>query len=89
MSDQFRKFGHFGSYYGAKTFTGGQLALTRSNYGYAAFIRTGSNHDGNITIAGGDSIPINHFAENTFYEIAVSEISGSTVFGGQVTFFKR
>mgnify|MGYP003632192142 CR=1 FL=1 len=89
MADQFRKYGHFGSYYGAKVFTGGELALTGSNFGYGAFIRTGSNHEGNITIAGGAAIPINHFAENTFYEIAVSEISGSTVFGGQVTFFKR
>jgi len=63
--------------------------LTGSNYGYGAFIRTGSNHLGNITTAGGEALPINHFAENTFYEIAACQISGSAVFGGQVTFFKH
>ena len=52
-------------------------------------MRTGSNHLGNITIAGGAVIPINHFAENVIHEIAVSEISGSEVFGGQVTFFQK
>ena len=89
MSDQFRKFGFPGKYHSAKIFTGGKLALTGSNFGYAAFMRTGSNHLGNITIAGGATIPINHFRENVFYEIAVSEISGSEVFGGQVTFFQK
>ena len=89
MADNYRKLGFPGKYHSAKVFTGGELALTGSNYGYGAFIRTGSNHLGNITVAGGATIPINHFAENTFYEIAVSEISGSESVGGQVTFFKH
>ena len=87
--NQFEKIGLPGKYHSAKTWAGGQLDLTGSNYGYGAFLRSGSVVDGNITVAGGATIAIANFAENTIFEIGVSQISGSgTTPGGEVYLFK-
>lgn len=89
-SNQFDRLGFPGKYYSALTFSGGQLDLTGSNYGYGAFLRSGSSQPGNITIAPGNvQIAIENFEEKRIYEISVSQISGSNAGKGEVYFFKR
>ena len=85
---QFERLGIPGEFNSAITWTGGQLDLTGSNYGYAAFLISGSGHKGNITVAGGDSIPIDQFEINRMLPIGISQISGSTGIGG-IYIFKR
>ena len=88
--NQFDRLGHPGKYYGGVTWTGGQLDLTGSNFGYGAFLTSGSDINGNITVAGGATIPINNFSEATIYDVSVSQISGSAGLpGGNVYFFRR
>ena len=84
----FERLGKPGKYHSAKTWTGGQLDLTGSNYGYAAFLTSGSAINGNVSIVGGVDIAIDNFANSTIYEIGVSKISGSAAPGGEVYLFK-
>tara|TARA_R100000664_G_C2733267_1_gene123361 strand:- start:422 stop:736 length:315 start_codon:yes stop_codon:yes gene_type:complete len=76
----------YGKYHSAITFTGGQLDLTGSNIGYSAFIRSGSTQEGNLTVIGGSTIALESFSEKTFYEIGVSQVSGSLGHGAVFLF---
>ena len=87
--DHFIKFGFPGKYHSALVWTGSQLDLTGSNYGYGAFLRSGSNTNGTITVAGGAAIAINNFEENRIIPVSVAQISGSVNAGGEVYLFKR
>ena len=84
----FQKYGNPGKHHSAKTWTGGQLDLTGSNYGYGAFLISGSDVNGNISVAGGASIAINNFENGRLLEIGVSKVSGSSSPGGEVYVFK-
>ena len=86
---QFAQRGFPGKYHSALTWTGGQLDLSGSNYGYGAFLRSGSNTNGTITVAGGAAIAINNFEENRIIPVSVAQISGSASAGGEVYLFKR
>ena len=50
---QQERLGIPGKYYGAITWTGGELHLTGSQFGYGAFLRSGSNTNGNVKIWNG------------------------------------
>ena len=86
---QQERLGIPGKYYGAITWTGGELHLTGSQFGYGAFLRSGSNTNGNVTITDGSTISINNFEEKTILDVSVSYISGAAAPGGEVYFFKR
>ena len=86
--NQFDKVGLPGQFHSAKTWTGGQLDLTGSNYGYGGLLISGSSIDGNITVAGGATIAIANFDEKRLLSIGVSQISGSSAPGGEVYLFK-
>jgi hypothetical protein len=89
MSEQFDRLGFPGKYHSAKTWTGGQLDLTGSNYGYGAFLRSGSNTNGTITVAGGATIAINNFEENRILDVSLHQVSGSSAGDGEIYLFKR
>ena len=78
-----------GKYISARTWSGGQLDLSGSDYGYGAFLRSGSVTNGEITVAGGAAIAINNFEENRLFEIGVTKISGSLAPGGEIYIFKQ
>jgi len=87
--NQFARLGFPGRYHSTLTWSGGQLDLTGSNYGYGAFMYSGSNTNGTISVAGGGSIAINNFEEKRILEVSVSQVSGSVAPGGVVYLFKR
>ena len=93
-NNQFDRLGYPGKYYGAINFTGGQLDLTGSNYGYGAFIYSGSfatSNPGTMHIAGGASVSITTFNAGVVHEVSISMISGSALrFANQpITFLRR
>jgi len=93
-NNQFDRLGYPGKYYGAINFIGGQLDLTGSNFGYGAFIYSGSAHPSNpgtMHIAGGASVNITTFSPGVVHEVSISMISGSALrFGAQpITFLRR
>ena len=83
------KFGLPGEFHSAKTWTGGQLDLTGSNYGYGGLLISGSVINGNITVAGGSTIAIANFDEKRLLSIGVTQVSGSVAPGGEIYLFKR
>tara|TARA_A100001201_G_scaffold114502_1_gene98163 strand:- start:795 stop:1103 length:309 start_codon:yes stop_codon:yes gene_type:complete len=86
---QFSKLGIPGEFHSAKIWSGGQLDLTGSNYGYGGLLISGSTINGNISVAGGATIAIANFDEKRLLSIGVAQVSGSTSPGGEVYLFKR
>jgi hypothetical protein len=86
-SDFFR-LGDPGKYYKSIKFTGGQLDLTGSNYGYAAVVvKAGSL--ATASLSGGGTIGLTDLSAGTVYELSLSQISGSTTTAARVYVFKR
>ena len=88
-ASQFERLGIPGEFHSAKTWTGGQLDLTGSNYGYGGLLISGSVINGNITVAGGSAIAIANFDEKRLLSIGVTQVSGSDAPGGEIYLFKR
>ena len=91
---QFEKLGDPGKYYDPLVWSGGQLDLTGSRFGYGAVGRTGSAFVTTVLTANNgvsftDS-EIDAVIENKkITEVSIMKVSGSTLVGGKLVFYKR
>ena len=76
-ADQFDRLGHPGKYYSALTYTGGQLDLTGSNYGYGSVLIV-THGSTTITLSGGGTIAASGFSSPTQLDVSVSKLSGGS-----------
>lgn len=76
-ASQFERLGHPGKYITALTYTGGQLDLTGSNYGYGSII-VKTVGGATASLSGGGQIPLGDLTAGVVYDLSVSRISGGT-----------
>ena len=73
---QFKKLGDPGRYTEVKHYTGGQLDLTGSNYGYGAIL-VASAGAATASLSSGGDVPLGVLPANEIVEVSVSKITGS------------
>lgn len=75
--EQFDRLGHPGKYTTALTYTGGQLDLTGSNYGYGSIIvKTAGG--ATASLSGGGQVILSDLTAGVIYDFSVAKISGGT-----------
>lgn len=83
---QFERLGHPGKYTSAITYTGNQLDLTGSNYGYGSII-VKTHGNATASLSGGGQIILSDLSAGVIYDLSVAKISGGT--GAVVYVLKR
>ena len=87
-ANQVEALGSPGKYVKSLAFSGGQLDLTGSNYGYGALLMASASA-GSVSLQDGGTIPFTSFSAGTLYELAVSQLSGSAVLATTAYVLKR
>ena len=76
-SDQFDRLGHPGKYVTTLAYTGGQLELTGSNYGYGSIIIK-TVGGATASLSAGGQIPLGDLSAGVIYDLSLARISGGT-----------
>jgi hypothetical protein len=84
--EQFERIGHPGKYTTALAYTGSQLDLTGSNYGYGSIIIK-TVGGATASLSGGGQIPLGDLSAGVVYDLSVSKITGGT--GSVIYVLKR
>ena len=86
--NQFDRLGHPGRITSVIEYTGGQLDLTGSNYGYGA-IRVVTHGSATASLSGGGAIGLSNFNNSaTIFPLSVAKIHGAAADSAKIYVFK-